>query len=76
MAGSRQIYKESQRDRVHFPDCGKYLAKGSLAVHGQNQHGMSREGLVQEGDKEGGGDKPKMFRKAFLSKAGPRPCPV
>ena len=45
-------------------------------VHRQNQHGVEKGGSGQEGDKEGGGNKPRTFRTVFPEIAGLMPCPV
>ena len=54
-------------------ECGKELAKGSLVEHHQNQHGVAKGGLGQEGDKEGGGNNTRTFRIAFHAKSGLMP---
>ena len=75
MTGAGRSYKERQRERVSCPECGKDLARGSLAAHCQTQHGVTKGGPRQEGDREGRGDEPRTYRMAFLTKAGLRHCP-
>ena len=76
MTGEGRSHKESQRERVHLPEGRKDLARGSLAVHQQTQHGAAKGGSGKEVDKEGGVDQPTTLRMAFLAKVGPRPYPV
>ena len=48
-------------------------------MHLQTQNFVARGGLGSEGDRTDGvdkGDKPRIYRMAFLARAGPRPCPV
>ena len=46
-------------------------------VHRQPQHGVAKGGLGPEGDEvDGGDDKPRTYRLAFTTRAGPRPFPV
>ena len=49
MTGVGRIYKEQQRERVKYPECRKYLARGSLTSHRQTQHNVAKEGPGQEG---------------------------
>ena len=58
------------------PKCGKELTKGSLVEHRQTQHGVSKGGLGQVGDEEGGGDEPRTYMMLFPEKAGTRHFPV
>ena len=69
-------HKERQRERVNCPECGKDLARGSLAAHHQTQHGIEKGGPGQKGDGEDGGDKPREHRMEFSTKAGPISFPV
>ena len=43
-------YMERQQDMVNFLECGKDLARGSLAAHRQNQNGVAKGFWGQEGD--------------------------
>ena len=61
---------------MHYPECRKYLARGSLAVHRQTQHGVAKGGSGQENDKEFGGDDTRTFRVAFLEKSELSSFPV
>ena len=61
---------------MHCLEYGKDLARGSPVTHRQTKHGVSKGVLVQEGNKEGGVNNPRMFRMAIPEKAVPRPCPV
>ena len=45
-------------------------------AHHKNQHGVEKGGSGQEGNKEGGGNKPKTFRMAFIAISRLMPCPV
>ena len=67
---------ESQREHINCPEYGKDLARGSLAAHHQTQHGVTKGGLGQDGDRKDGVDEPIMYRMVFPEKAGPRPWPV
>ena len=51
-------YKEKHRELVSCPGFRKYLVRGSLAVHFQIQHGMSKEVPGQDGEGEGRGYEP------------------
>ena len=64
------------REWVQCTECRKDLARKSLAVHGQTQHGVERGESGQEGKEESGGDNPREFKMTFPEKAGPRPLPV
>ena len=77
MTGKGRSFKEQQWERVLCPECGKELAKGSLVTHRQNQHGVTKGSLGLEGDEaDRGDDKPRTYKMEFLTRAGPRPCPV
>ena len=54
------------------------LARGSLAIHHQTQHGVTRGGAGQKEDEgdSNGVDNIRMFRMTSPAKAGPMPCPV
>ena len=70
-------FKERKWERVSCPECGKELEKRSLVTHRQNHHGVAKWRLGLEGDEaDGGGDKPRTYRMAFPTRAGPRPCTV
>ena len=46
-------------------------------THPQTQHIVAKERLGSNGDEaEGGEDKPRTYKMAFLTRAGPMPCPV
>ena len=49
------------------PECGKYLARGSLVAHHQNQNGMTKGGLGQKGDKEGRGYDTRNFQVKLIN---------
>ena len=72
----RRIYEERQWERMNCPECGKYFTRGSLAVHRQINHSVAKGGPVQEGNRDGRGNKPMKNRMAFLDKSVKRPCPV
>ena len=74
MKGEGRSFKERQREGVICPECGKEVEKGSLVVHHQNQHGMVKGRLGQEGDEEAGGDNARTCRMDIPANAGPRPC--
>ena len=74
MMGEVRIFKERQRERVLCLECDKEFAKGSLVAHHQNQHGMVKGRLGQEGDKEAGGENARTCRMDIPANAGPRPC--
>ena len=42
MTGVEQNYKERNRERFSCPECGKYLARGSLAMHFQTYNGVAK----------------------------------
>ena len=42
MTGEGRSFKEWKRERVLCPECGEYMAKGSLVTHRQNQHGVAK----------------------------------
>ena len=69
-------FKGQQLERVLCPECGKYLAKGSLVTHRQTQHSVSKRGLGSERDKADGVYKPRTYIMAFHTREGTRPCPV
>ena len=72
MMGAVRSYKERQREQVICPEYGKGLTRGSLATHCQTQHGVAKGVPGQEGEGEGGGDNPRTYRRAFVTKEGPR----
>ena len=76
MTGEGRSFKERQRERVLFPECGKEVAKGSLVAHRQTQHKVAKGRLEQEGDEAAGVKNPITYRMAFPAKARPRTCPV
>ena len=77
MTGEGRSFKEQKRERVLFPDCGKYLSKGSMVTHHQNQHVVDKGGLGLERYKADRGDnKPRTYMVAFPTRAGHRPCLV
>ena len=43
MTGEGRSFKERQRERVLFPECGKEVAKGSLVAHRQTQQKVERD---------------------------------
>ena len=47
MAGEGQSFKERQQKRVLCPECGNEVAKMSLVVHRQTQHGVAKWWLGQ-----------------------------
>ena len=47
MMGEGLTYRARQGAMVHFPDCGEYLAEGSLEVHRNTQHGLDAGGRQQ-----------------------------
>ena len=63
--GGGRSYKEQQWEQVNLPDCGKYLARGSLDAHFQTQYGVAKGGPVQEGNGEGGCGEPRKYRMEF-----------
>ena len=55
------------------------MAKGSLVMHRQTEHGVDKGGLVSEGgkaDRRDGGNNPITYRMTFTVWEVPRPCPV
>ena len=58
------------------PEYGKEVSKGSLVAHHQNQHGVTKGRLGQEGDEAAEGDNPSTYRMTFTANDVPRPCPV
>ena len=72
MTEARRSYKERQRERFSCPEFGKYLTRGSLDVHCQAHHGVTKGGPAPEGDGEVGGDKPSTYRISFPTKARTR----
>ena len=74
--GTGRRYKEIQWERVNYPEYGKDLTRGSLAVQFEIQHGVAKGGSGHEGDGDDGGDKLRKNRIAFPDKAGLRPCSV
>ena len=67
MTGEGRSYQERQRESVQFTECGKDIARGSLAIHRQTHHRVSRGGAGKkdyEGDGDGGDDT-RMFRMTF-----------
>ena len=51
-------FKERHQDRLICPEYGKEMAKGSLVMHRQTQHGVAKGGSGLAGDKADGGDEP------------------
>ena len=76
MIGVRRSYQERQRERVRCTECGKDLVRESLDEYCQNQHGIEKLVLIQEGYRVYGEDKPKTYRMEFTENAGARHCPV
>ena len=76
MMGEGRIFKERQREQVICPECSKDVEKGSLLTHHQKQNSVEKGGLGQEGNEEGGGEKPRTFRMEFPAKVGLSNCPV
>ena len=73
----RQWQRLRLRQWVSYPECGKELAKGSLVTHHQTQHGVAKGRVGSEGDEAyRGGNDPRTYRMAFLTRTGPRPFPV
>ena len=52
------------------------MAKGTLVMHNQTQHGLAKWGLGTEGNEASRGNEPRTYRMAFPVKVIPRPCPV
>ena len=76
ITGEGSSFKERQRGRVLCPECRKEFPKGSLVMHRQTQHGVTKGGLVLEGDEADGVDNPRTYILAFPAKTRPRPCSV
>ena len=57
------------------PESGKEVSKGSLVVHHQTQHGVTKGRLGQEGDEVAEGKNIRTYGMMFIIKAVPRPCP-
>ena len=72
MTGAGRSNKEIKRERVSCSECGKYLEKNSLAFHYQTQNVVAKGVPGQEGRGYGGGNEPRTYRMAFLTKSGPR----
>ena len=67
----KEQQRERQRERFSCPYCRKDLAKGSLVMHRQTQHGLDKGGLDSEVDKADGGiDDPRSYIMAFPTRAG------
>ena len=69
-------YKERHRERVRFPECGKYLTRESLATHCQTYNGVAKGVTAQEIEGWGRDDDPRTYRILLLTRAGPRNGPV
>ena len=76
MMGAGKSYRERQREWVNCLEFRKEFSRGSLAAYHQTHHGVAKGALRQEGNREGGGDKPRMYKMTFPAKAVPKPCPV
>ena len=76
MVGEGKSYQKSQQEQVQCPEYKKDLVRKSVPTHRQRQHGGARGGAGHKDNKGDRGGKPRNFRMTFLSKAGPRPCPV
>jgi len=61
--GTGDSFRERQRRRVECSQCGKDLAAGSLSVHVQTQHGLTRDGGV--GRVDAPGRQPAVFTISF-----------
>ena len=68
-------YRERQKGRVHYRECGEEMVAGSMVSHMMTQHGRVAETLRSWID-PATGDGPRTYRMAFLYKGGPRSCPV
>ena len=77
MMGEVRSCKEQQWELVLCLECRKELTKGSIVTHCQTQLGLTKGRLGSKGDEsDGGGDEPRTYKMVFLTRAGPRPCPV
>ena len=75
MTGEGTSYRERQKEQVQCGEYGKEMAEGSLASHRMTQHGhVIEERWSREASATGG--EPQTYRMAFLTKGGPRSCPV
>ena len=63
--GEGWSYQDMQQKRFQCTDFRKEIAKGSLAIHRQNQHGVERGGEGLKDDEGYGGDEPRTFRMTF-----------
>ena len=70
------FYVRMKLNNIIWPECGKDLDRGSLAVHCQTQHGVAKVVTWQEGEGEGGNNGPRTYRVTFTTKAGSSHCPV
>ena len=69
--GDGPAYRERQKERVEFGECGKEMAAGLLVSHRMTQHEKSKaEQWSWEASATGG--EPRIYRIAFLTKGGPR----
>ena len=76
ITGEERSFRERQRERVLCPECGEEIEKGSLVAHCQTQHGVTKGGLGQVGNKEARGANPRTYRMVIPAKIGPMNCPV
>ena len=73
--GEGPTYRERQKGRVSYRECGEEMAAGSLAIHLMTQHGQVAE-AQRIWRTQAVGDGPQKFRMAFPDKGGPRSFPA
>ena len=75
MTGEGPTNQDRQKERVQCGECGKEMAVVLLGSHRMTQHGQAAEDRWIWEASITGGD-PQTYRMAFLTKGGPRSCPV
>ena len=69
-------YRERQKEKVKWGDCGKDMAAGSLASHRMTQHGKAKADKWSWNESTTVGVKTQTYQIEFPTKGGTRECPV
>ena len=75
MTGEGNSYRERQKGRVQYRECGEEIVDGFMVGHMKTQHGRSAE-EIWSWKTLGTGEEPRTYCMAFPAKGGPRSCPV
>ena len=74
ITGKGRSYVERQREKGACGECGEFLTIGSMSSHLMTRHvKLAGRRQLWTPQRDGGG---RTYRMYFLSKGGPRRCPV